>query len=63
MLEINEKLGLNDELRVQWEDVISNLVNYPTDENGFMVGEQIPVITSYSIHYTKLYDKSIEISN
>ncbi len=54
LLEINEKLGLNDELRVQWEDVISNLVNYPTDENGFMVGEQIPFAVSHR-HYSHLF--------
>lgn len=53
LLYANERLGLNDPLASKWQNVLENLVDYPEDENGFMVGAEIPFATSHR-HYSHI---------
>ena len=51
-------------LIVEDEPAIADAISYALESDGFATrtvhagAEALPVITSYSIHYTKLYDNS-----
>ncbi|WP_321376214.1 glycoside hydrolase family 95-like protein [uncultured Draconibacterium sp.] len=55
LIEINEVLGLNDELQSKWEYVLENLVEAPKNENGYMVGHDTPFAMSHR-HYSHLFE-------
>jgi alpha-L-fucosidase 2 len=39
LLEMNSYFGFNDTKSTKWQEVIENLVAFPANENGFMVGD------------------------
>ena len=55
LLEANEILGMQDEQVPQWEYVLENLVEAPKDENGYMVGHDVPFAMSHR-HYSHLFE-------
>ena len=46
-------LGISDEKEKIWEDVLDNLTPYPTNENGFMIGADLPYEYSHR-HFSHL---------
>ncbi|TLS46690.1 Tat pathway signal sequence domain protein [Streptomyces montanus] len=53
LLDSAELLGIDDELAPRWREVLAKRVAYPTDENGFMIGADIPFAKSHR-HYSHL---------
>ncbi|MCK2240245.1 MULTISPECIES: glycoside hydrolase family 95-like protein [unclassified Crossiella] len=53
LLYANDKLGKNDPLASKWRQVLRDLVPYPTDKNGFMIGAGVPYEKSHR-HYSHL---------
>jgi len=53
LIHIDERYGLKDALRPKWEDVHARLVDYPTNENGYMVAKDFPFEKSHR-HYSHL---------
>lgn len=53
LLQINDELNLNDPLATKWKDVLTNLVTYPQDENGFRIAADVPFSQSHR-HYSHL---------
>lgn len=53
LLEASEILNLDKENRVYWEEVLANLAHFPTNENGFMIGADLPYTASHR-HYSHL---------
>ncbi|MFJ8358184.1 glycosyl hydrolase family 95 catalytic domain-containing protein [Streptomyces sp. NPDC093984] len=53
LLESAELLGIDDESAPRWQEVLARRVPYPTDENGFMIGADIPFAKSHR-HYSHL---------
>ncbi|WP_405662529.1 glycosyl hydrolase family 95 catalytic domain-containing protein [Streptomyces sp. RK9] len=53
LLKTTELLGLDDELAPRWREVLTRLVAYPTDANGYMIGADIPYAKSHR-HYSHL---------
>jgi len=53
LLELDERYGLNDPQRLEWERVLRGLVPYPQNENGFMVGAGQPFEKSHR-HWSHL---------
>ncbi|MER5224353.1 glycosyl hydrolase family 95 catalytic domain-containing protein [Streptomyces flaveus] len=53
LLESAELLGIDDELAPRWREVLARRAAYPTDENGFMIGADIPFAKSHR-HYSHL---------
>lgn len=47
LLELNRRYQLNDPQAPEWEHILENLAPYPTDENGFMVGADVPFAKSH----------------
>lgn len=47
LLEANEELQRKDPLSERWRDVLEHLVDYPTNENGFMIGAEVPFTVSH----------------
>ncbi|OCT11481.1 hypothetical protein A8709_07375 [Paenibacillus pectinilyticus] len=41
------RLGLNDELLPRWNEVLNNLADYPVDQTGYMIGKDVPLLTSH----------------
>ena len=48
-----ERLGIDDPLIPDWQRITENLVDFPVDENGFMVGADRPFARSHR-HYSHL---------
>jgi len=48
-----ERLRMDDPLLPKWHDTLERLVEYPCDENGFMIGAGIPFNTKHR-HYSHL---------
>jgi len=48
-----KRLRINDPLIPKWQDTLERLVDYPCDENGFMIGADIPFSTKHR-HYSHL---------
>ena len=42
-----KRLKLNDPLLNQWEDLLTNLVDYPVNETGFMIGKDVALETAH----------------
>jgi hypothetical protein len=53
LLESAELLGIEDELAPRWREVLARRAPYPTDENGFMIGADLPFAKSHR-HYSHL---------
>ena len=53
LLEICTELNLHDPLDSKWREVLSRLADYPTDENGYMIGQGVPYDRSHR-HWSHL---------
>ncbi|MDQ8208404.1 hypothetical protein QEH52_12850 [Coraliomargarita sp. SDUM461003] len=53
LVEIAERYQIDDPLLPQWQDVLARLVDYPTNENGYMVAKDFPLEQSHR-HYSHL---------
>ena len=53
LLDSARLLGIDDPLAARWQEVLDTLVDYPVDENGFMVGTGVPFAKSHR-HYSHL---------
>ena len=49
-----ERLNIKDELLPQWKDAIQNLVEYPVDERGIMIGKNVSFNKTHR-HYSHLF--------
>ncbi|OVE82725.1 hypothetical protein BVY04_00210 [bacterium M21] len=43
LLELNERYDLNDAMAPEWENILANLIEYPTDETGLQVAPGVPI--------------------
>jgi alpha-L-fucosidase 2 len=46
-------LGITDSLAPKWQEVLAKLVDYPVDDNGFMIGAGVPFAMSHR-HYSHM---------
>jgi hypothetical protein len=53
LLDLNMRYGFNDSQRPEWERVLRNLVAYPQNEHGFMIGATVPFARSHR-HWSHL---------
>jgi alpha-L-fucosidase 2 len=53
LLDSARTLGIDDPLAPRWQEVLDTLVDYPVDENGFMVGTGVPFAKSHR-HYSHM---------
>ncbi|MGC0343581.1 glycosyl hydrolase family 95 catalytic domain-containing protein [Streptomyces sp. SLBN-8D4] len=53
LLDSAERLGVDDELKPRWQEVLAKLTPYPVDANGFMIGADTPYAQSHR-HYSHL---------
>ncbi|MCC6123944.1 MAG: hypothetical protein IT426_03200 [Pirellulales bacterium] len=53
LLKICARLKIDDELIPKWKDVLENLVEFPTDENGYCGGPGVPAPKGHR-HWTHL---------
>ncbi len=53
LIKITEELSINDSQTEKWKNVVENLTDYPSDENGFMIGKDVPYDKSHR-HYSHL---------
>ena len=53
LIHIDDKYQINDPLLAKWKDVHARLVDYPTNENGYMVAKDVPFEKSHR-HYSHL---------
>lgn len=53
LLESAHRLKIQDPLSKTWEDVLLNLTPYPMDENGLLIGKEMPYAFSHR-HYSHL---------
>ncbi len=53
LVHIAERYQINDPLLPKWKDVLLRLVDYPTNENGYMVAADFPFEKSHR-HYSHL---------
>jgi hypothetical protein len=53
LLEASNTLRIDSGKRTIWQEVLQNIADYPIDENGFMVGADLPFTVSHR-HYSHL---------
>lgn len=53
LIEIAERYNIEDPLLAKWRDVAARLVDYPVNENGYMVAKDFPFEKSHR-HYSHL---------
>ncbi|MET7473774.1 Tat pathway signal sequence domain protein [Streptomyces sp. NPDC005648] len=53
LLDAAERLGIDDELKPRWQEILTRLTPYPVDANGFMIGADTPYAQSHR-HYSHL---------
>lgn len=53
LIESAKRLKLQDPLMETWQNVLNNLVAYPMDENGLLIGKDMPYAFSHR-HYSHL---------
>ena len=53
LVELCARFGLDDPLLPRWKDTLARLVDYPVDENGYMVGAGMPFEKGHR-HYSHL---------
>ncbi|VGO13848.1 hypothetical protein PDESU_02405 [Pontiella desulfatans] len=53
LIQLDRRYGIGDPLLPKWKDVHARLVDYPTNENGYMVAKDFPFAQSHR-HYSHL---------
>lgn len=53
LLEASDILNIDKEKQKYWQETLQNVAAYPTDNNGFMVGADLPFTESHR-HYSHL---------
>ncbi|HUB68434.1 MAG TPA: hypothetical protein VL981_13195, partial [Candidatus Methylacidiphilales bacterium] len=53
LLDICDRLKINDPLIPKWKDTLANLTPYPTDKNGLMISASVPFAESHR-HFSHL---------
>nr|WP_294894367.1 hypothetical protein [uncultured Pedobacter sp.] len=53
LLNASETLNVDENLRNEWREVLENLVDYQVNENGLMIGADLPYTVSHR-HYSHL---------
>lgn len=53
LIELSDRLGIDDRLEPKWRNVLENLTDYPTNENGFMIGAGEPFAQGHR-HFSHL---------
>ena len=53
LIDANERLRLEDPLLPRWQAVLEDLVEYPTNENGYMIARGVPFAMGHR-HYSHL---------
>ena len=53
LLDLNDRYGFKDQQRAEWERILKDLVPYPQNENGFMIGATVPFAKSHR-HWSHL---------
>ncbi|MCL1678581.1 hypothetical protein M2T92_06070 [Elizabethkingia miricola] len=53
LIEMDSKKGRKDELYPQWQDILQNLIPFPTNEGGYMIAQDVPYSESHR-HYSHL---------
>ncbi len=53
LIELDQERGGKDKLHAVWKDVLSNLIDYPQDTDGFMIAKDLPYGESHR-HYSHL---------
>jgi alpha-L-fucosidase 2 len=53
LVSICDRYHIDDELLPKWHDILTRLVDYPVNENGYMVGANFPYEASHR-HYSHL---------
>lgn len=53
LLGICERLGIDDPEAPRWKEVLDDLVDYPTDQNGYMIADGVPFARGHR-HYSHL---------
>lgn len=53
LIDSAELLGIDDESKPRWQEVLAKLTPYPVDDNGFMIGADTPYAQSHR-HYSHL---------
>lgn len=53
LVEIDNIFDLNDSLLPEWKNILTNLVPYPTDEDGFLIGNNVKLRSGHR-HYSHL---------
>jgi hypothetical protein len=54
LLDADTRLGTADPLRSRWQDVVNNLIAYPTDADGFRIGSDVAFTNSHR-HWSHLF--------
>ena len=55
LIKSSEILKLEDPLVPEWRKILDRLADYPRDENGFMIGQDLPVLASHR-HWSHLFN-------
>jgi hypothetical protein len=57
LLEIDTQYSLNDPKRADWQDFLDNLVDYPTDANGYKISSTVAIPSGGTTHrhYSHLF--------
>jgi alpha-L-fucosidase 2 len=57
LLKINQRLGLKDTQRKEWEYTLKHLIDFPVDENGYMAaaGISAPLMHRHWCHLFQIY--------
>jgi alpha-L-fucosidase len=53
LIDLNKRYSFNDPQRNEWERILRDLVLYPKNENGFMIGATVPFAKSHR-HWSHL---------
>ena len=53
LIDSAKQLGITDSLAPQWQEVLTRLVDYPVDANGYMIGAGVPFAKSHR-HYSHM---------
>lgn len=53
LIALDKNENLNDADRWKWKSTLENLVPYPVDDTGFMIGKDVPLTSSHR-HYSHL---------
>jgi hypothetical protein len=54
LIECAQRLKIDDPMLPQWREILKKMADYPTDENGIMIGRDVPFAKSHR-HYSHLF--------